>query len=34
MRGLDMGDDALVAFLHDHPDIRACVASMARAVAL
>lgn len=32
MRGLDMGDDALVAFLHDHPDIRACVASMARAV--
>ena len=32
MRGWDMGDDALVAFLREHPEIRACVASMARAV--
>ena len=32
MTGSDIGDDALVAFLRGHPDIRACVASMARAV--
>ena len=32
MAGSEMGDDALVAFLREHPDIRACVASMARAV--
>jgi hypothetical protein len=29
----DMGDEALVAFLREHPDIRARVASMSRAVA-
>ena len=29
----DMGDEALVAFLREHPDIRARVTSMARAVA-
>jgi hypothetical protein len=29
----DMGDDALIAFLRAHPDIRSRVASMARAVA-
>ena len=32
MAGSELGDDALVAFLQEHPDIRACVASMARAV--
>lgn len=32
MTGLDLGDDALVAFLREHPAIRACVSSMARAV--
>nr|WP_294545134.1 hypothetical protein [uncultured Rhodopila sp.] len=32
MAGSEIGDDALVAFLREHPDIRARVASMARAV--
>ncbi len=32
MTDSDMGDEALVAFLREHPDIRACVASMAPAV--
>ncbi len=32
MTGSDMGDEALVVFLREHPDIRARVSSMARAV--
>jgi hypothetical protein len=32
MTGSDMGDEALVVFLREHPDIRARVSLMARAV--
>jgi hypothetical protein len=32
MTGSAMGDDALIGFLREHPEIRARVASMARAV--
>jgi hypothetical protein len=32
MTGSDMGDEALVVFLREHPDIRARVAAMARTV--